>query len=65
MEKILKQIAANVELVVEYSKRANERLSAVEHRLSLIERHVGLNGRLPDTEPAPATEPENASPGEG
>ena len=63
--KELRGIRAAVDMAVEYGKQANERLGWIELRLQRIERHVGLNGiRELDTEPAPATEPENRRPGE-
>lgn len=62
----LEKILVNVELAVEYGREANERLGVIERRLTVIEHHMKLNGEQPtDTEPAPATQPENARPGEG
>mgnify|MGYP001609533276 FL=1 len=67
LEKALARLQATADLAVEYGQSANERLGRLEQRFARIERHLGLNGsgREGDTEPAPATEPENARPGEG
>lgn len=52
-------------MVIDYGKSTNERLGLIERRLAAIEKHVGMNGsRFLDTEPAPATEPENPKPEE-
>ena len=65
-DQALEKLLATAELAVSYGKSANERLGRIEQRLLAIERHVGLNGtRLADTEPAPATEPENERPSGG
>jgi hypothetical protein len=64
----LRLLQETSDMAVEYGKQANERLGGIERRLLRIERHVGLNGFLevlPDTEPAPPTEPENARPSGG
>lgn len=63
---LLRPVQASSDLAVAIGQSNGGRLAAIEQRLTLIERHIGLNGRAPlaDTEPAPPTQPENELPGE-
>lgn len=62
---LLRPIKNDLTILVEHGRTVNERLLSFEHRLTTIERQVGLNGtRQADTEPAPETVPENERPEE-
>jgi hypothetical protein len=60
LTEVLRPVQASSNLAVSIGQSNGARLTAIEQRLSLIERHIGLNGRAPlaDTEPAPATQPD-------